>query len=210
MDKSRVSDNLQEILYCSSVGLIPLSEQAVMDLNRNFDAYVDAMADLANWMSVAGSALGAYRSAMPGSLPPRTAERARTISVMRSVLRELTAEITMACPVCNGEQEIESSWEGQDFDGSYIGDCILACGHSALTCDNSWSTGPSHDQYSVKCEQPVSGHLRSDHSGNLLHSGRNALSAEGEEIVFWEGGGYCAGDPLPVHVVTREAAREAL
>jgi hypothetical protein len=54
-------------------------------------------------------------------------------------------------------------------------------------CGTELVVGSAHDPYSSTCERAKG------HSGK--HSGSDPFGGEG--YVMWQGGGYCAGDPLP-------------
>lgn len=56
-------------------------------------------------------------------------------------------------------------------------------------CGREYTFGSAHDPYGTSCEEPA-GH-------NGPHKGLNPLGAA-DDYVTWSGGGYCAGDPLPV------------
>ena len=92
------------------------------------------------------------------------------------------------------DQHLPDCKEFRDYDGS------VQCTCGGDQCDSGFSMGPAHDPYGVECE-----YIRRDHpkdgNGQLLHVGLNPLPAPGKEVIEWTGGGYCAGDPLPAHVV---------
>lgn len=126
-----------------------------------------------------------------------------------TTLREMTPVPTLPCPVDKGEQEIVEHWVGGDMDGSHLEYTVLACGHNGPDmCGSGFDMGPSWDPYGVHCELDRQLHQR-DEKGSPLHQGHNPLPAPGQEIVMWTGGGSCAGDPLPHHIVGYEAGADA-
>ena len=58
-------------------------------------------------------------------------------------------------------------------------------------CHQSFTRGPSWDPYGTNCE------LEAGHKGP--HRGHDPFGVDA--MIEWEGGGYCAGDPLPVRNV---------
>lgn len=55
-------------------------------------------------------------------------------------------------------------------------------------CQRTVTLGAAHDPYSASCE------LDTGHSG-----AHRSMSPFGDDRIYeWTGGGYCAGDPLPV------------
>jgi hypothetical protein len=92
----------------------------------------------------------------------------------------------------------ECDWQG-DMDGSTF---CCAPGHP---CENAWDMGPAHDPYGVSCDLTDNKHRTFMDGtprppGSWVHRGVNPLPGPGPEpqYIEWEGGGYCAGDPLPV------------
>lgn len=66
-------------------------------------------------------------------------------------------------------------------------------------CGRSITTGPAHDPYATSC------HLDRGHEGP--HQGPCPFGSD--EDWRWEGGGMCAGDPLPVrHLPSTTTAEE--
>lgn len=82
-----------------------------------------------------------------------------------------------------------------DMDGSLLDTC------GGDQCDSGFDTGPAWDPYRVSCLFIRRGHPERD--GKPLHRGVNPLPGPGPEPQYlaWTGGGYCAGDPLPHHLV---------
>lgn len=111
-------------------------------------------------------------------------------SVIRSVSRDEAED----------EQPEDPRWAGHecdiqgDMDGS---DMCVAPGHP---CENGFSTGPREDPYGVQCDLLDDAHKQ---EGRWVHRGVNPLPGPGPEpqYIEWEGGGMCAGDPLPIRNV---------
>lgn len=62
-------------------------------------------------------------------------------------------------------------------------------------CGASYTTGPSWDPYGTSCD------LEPGHDGP--HEGLDPLPVVDGDRVQWQGGGMCAGDPLPYRDVKR-------
>jgi hypothetical protein len=90
-------------------------------------------------------------------------------------------------------------WQS-DMDGSQF------CTADEHPCENGFEMGPAYDPYHVACMLTQQEHRRHlDGSDRLphehsAHRGIHPLPGPGPEpqYVEWEGGGYCAGDPLPI------------
>lgn len=108
------------------------------------------------------------------------------------------------------------AWEHEDEgpSGDHLPDCetftdydgSTGCSCGGFPCESGFSIGPAYDPYSVTCE-----YIQRDHpvrGGCQIHRGVNPLPGPGPEpqYVEWVGGGYCAGDPLPVRDVVYLAA----
>jgi hypothetical protein len=104
--------------------------------------------------------------------------------------------------------------EGEGPSGEHLPDCEMftgydgsaGCSCGGFPCESGFSIGPARDPYGISCE-----HIQRDHparGGRRIHRGVNPLPGPGPEpqYVEWAGGGYCAGDPLPVRDVVHLAA----
>jgi hypothetical protein len=111
-------------------------------------------------------------------------------------------------PLMAGEHEDEGP------SGDHLPDCEMftdfdgpaGCSCGGFPCESGFSIGPAHDPYGVSCE-----YIQRDHparGGRRIHRGVSPLPGPGPEpqYVEWAGGGYCAGDPLPVRDVVHLAA----
>lgn len=89
-------------------------------------------------------------------------------------------------------EECDHNWQPGDIHSDWI--CSECSERSNIpdypdepeTCRATYTTG-GHDSYGTGCG------LAAGHAGK--HSGANPFGGNGR--VLWNGGGYCAGDPLP-------------
>jgi len=114
-----------------------------------------------------------------------------------------------ACqPLMVGEHEDEGP------SGDHLPDCEMftdydgsaGCSCGGFPCESGFSIGPARDPYGVSCEYILRDHPA--RGGRRIHRGVSPLPGPGPEpqYVEWAGGGYCAGDPLPVRDVVHLAA----
>lgn len=72
-----------------------------------------------------------------------------------------------------------------------------------LVCPVYFDTGPSHDPSRVQCTKDEEHH--EDPRFKDMHVGINPFASSSENVVVWQGGGSCAGDPLPISNVNWDA-----
>jgi hypothetical protein len=63
-----------------------------------------------------------------------------------------------------------------------------------LLCNASIEMGPRNDLYGSSCE------LEKGHYPETDHKGPHPIAEN--TTITWRGGGYCAGDPLPMHITS--------
>jgi hypothetical protein len=119
----------------------------------------------------------------------------------------------MGCTECRGVYENEIAY-AEWSRGGHRADCdaepmpdmdgslVLMCNCPDVPCeDGSLSMGPREDPYGAQCELTRGDHWKQREAGRPhQHLAVNPLPGPGAEPQFlvWEGGGYCAGDPLAV------------